>query len=411
MHIKLDFFSQNLSYILYALAQPEAETRLVGGCVRDSLLFMMQSHLEAKKEPTISDIDLATTLRPEEVLEILKHKNIKAIAPGLKFGTVIAILGNESFEITTLRQDISCDGRYAEVAYSYDFREDAARRDFTINAMSYDFFKAELYDYFGGVEDLKAAKVRFIGDPKKRISEDYLRILRFFRFSARFAKNFDEAGLRACREYKKLLSNLSKERIKAELDKILQFPNAAVALKQMQRDGIFSVITPNLNWQFDKLENLLHFARQGNVNQVQLYTKYALLLLHSKDISQLRDSLGVLAFTKADIKRIIYILKQISLISSGNLDDVICDSWFDNLINIEEFLALLVVTEFVDFSVFLEYKNKIASGDIDNFPVNGNDVKNYGFQSAEINIVLNKLKKIWWKNNFQLNKQKLLQFI
>src|SRR3546814_8215999 len=174
--------------LLRALGAAEGETRFVGGCVRDTLLGI-----------DVSDIDLATRLEPGAVIERLKRAHIKAVPTGIAHGTVTAVLQGGPVEVTTLRRDVSTDGRRATIAYTDDWLEDAARRDFTINALSADPETLAIYDYFGGEADLADRKVRFIGDPLVRIAEDHLRILRFLRFHARFGRGDpDAAALDAC---------------------------------------------------------------------------------------------------------------------------------------------------------------------------------------------------------------------
>ena len=173
--------------LLRTLGASKGETRFVGGCVRDTLLGL-----------DVSDVDLATRLAPEEVMKRLGAAGIKAVPTGLAHGTVTAVVNGAPVEVTTLRRDVATDGRRATIAYTEDWREDAARRDFTFNALMADPASARLYDYFGGVADLEARHVRFIGDPLIRIAEDHLRILRFFRFHAKFgAGPPDRAGARA----------------------------------------------------------------------------------------------------------------------------------------------------------------------------------------------------------------------
>ena len=149
--------------------------RIVGGAVRDTLLGI-----------DTADVDLATTHAPEQVVDLLEAAKIKAVPTGIKHGTITAVANDEVYEVTTLRRDLDTDGRHATVAFTDDWREDAARRDFTINALYADPASGEVFDYFGGIDDLEARRVRFIGDPLTRIAEDHLRILRFFRFLARF---------------------------------------------------------------------------------------------------------------------------------------------------------------------------------------------------------------------------------
>ena len=166
--------------------------RFVGGCVRDALL--------GGTTDQGVDLDVATPLLPEEVIERLEAAEIKAIPTGLKHGTVTALVEGQPYEITTLRKDVACDGRHADVQFTDDFELDARRRDFTINAMSTDR-RGQLFDYFGGWEDLKAGRIRFVGDADERVREDYLRILRFFRFYARYGRPpADQEALEACRE-------------------------------------------------------------------------------------------------------------------------------------------------------------------------------------------------------------------
>ena len=192
MELKLDVQKwrkrRGTKRLLAALGADQGLTRYVGGAVRDDLLGL-----------PVSDIDLATRLRPDEVVARLEAAKIKAVPTGIDHGTVTAVSDGHPFEITTLRRDVSTDGRRAVVDFTDDWEQDAARRDFTINALSADPLTGELFDYFGGLEDLKTRHVRFIGDPLQRIAEDHLRILRFFRFHARFGSGtLDDAALEAC---------------------------------------------------------------------------------------------------------------------------------------------------------------------------------------------------------------------
>jgi poly(A) polymerase len=197
------------------------EARVVGGAVRDAL---------AGRE--VTDIDLATPRTPEQVTQALRAAGIRAVPTGLDHGTVTAVTGGRGFEITTLRCDVETDGRHARVAFTGDWRSDAARRDFTINALSMTQDGA-VFDYFDGVADLRAGRVRFVGDPSSRIAEDYLRILRYFRFFARYATGpADPAALSAIRASLPGLATLSAERVWSELVGILSArdPRAAIML-------------------------------------------------------------------------------------------------------------------------------------------------------------------------------------
>lgn len=222
--------------LLDALGAAEGLTRYVGGAVRDDLLLL-----------PLNDIDLATRLRPDEVIERLKSAHIKAVPTGIDHGTVTAVSDGEPFEVTSLRRDVSTDGRRAIIAYTDDWREDAARRDFTINALMADPLSGEIFDYFHGLEDLKALRVRFIGNPLQRIAEDHLRILRFFRFHARFGQGEpDREALRACAERANDLMALSRERIADELLKLLAVENPVPTVRLMLDNAILKPVLPEI---------------------------------------------------------------------------------------------------------------------------------------------------------------------
>jgi len=219
-------------------------SRFVGGAVRDTLLGL-----------DVADIDLATELPPEDVLDLLRASGIKAVPTGLAHGTITAVLPDGPVEVTTLRRDVATDGRHATVAFTQAWEEDAARRDFTINALYADPLTGEVYDYFGGVGDLAARRVRFIGDPLQRIAEDHLRILRFFRFHARFGETVDAEGLAACAARANDLMALSRERIAAELLKLLLAANAVPTVALMIERGIFRPVLPEIT-DADRLARL-----------------------------------------------------------------------------------------------------------------------------------------------------------
>jgi poly(A) polymerase/tRNA nucleotidyltransferase (CCA-adding enzyme) len=209
------------------------EARVVGGAVRDTLAL----------RPFV-DVDLASPLAPEEVTRRLREAGIKVVPTGLAHGTVTAVSSGRAIEITTLRRDVETDGRHAVVEYTSDWREDAARRDFTINAMSL-ARDGTLFDYFGGVADLREGRLRFVGDPAERVAEDYLRVLRFFRFFARYGRvDPDAATLKALRDAVPRLSGLSAERVWHELNRILAAPDPVVSVSLMDRTGVLGAVIP-----------------------------------------------------------------------------------------------------------------------------------------------------------------------
>ncbi len=231
------FNSPELKAVVAALSVGGDMPRIVGGAVRDGLLGL-----------PVADVDLATTRTPDEVISALETARIKAVPTGIDHGTITAVAGGKTFEITTLRRDVSTDGRRATVVFSTDWQEDAARRDFTINALYADPYSGEVYDYFGGLEDLKAGKVRFIGDANARIAEDHLRILRYFRFYARFGKSTPDAkAIAACELAAKSLMALSRERIADELIKLLTLPDPSDSVRLMVEHKIFAAFLPEIS--------------------------------------------------------------------------------------------------------------------------------------------------------------------
>ncbi len=210
--------------------------RFVGGAVRDALLGL-----------PVADLDIATRHQPEDVMHALRRAGIKAVPTGLAHGTITAVIESGPVEVTTLRRDVSTDGRHAVVAFTDDWREDAARRDFTMNALYADPRTGEVFDYFGGLADLEARHIRFIGDARQRIAEDHLRILRFFRFLARFGDTPDPDGLAACTERANDLMALSRERIRDELLKLLVARDAVRVVRLMHDRDIFRPVLPEVD--------------------------------------------------------------------------------------------------------------------------------------------------------------------
>jgi poly(A) polymerase len=223
---------EDLRALVEALGPGNA--RYVGGAVRDTLLGL-----------EVKDIDMATVLRPDVVIERLDAAGIRSIPTGIAHGTVTAVLPGGPVEVTTLRHDVTTDGRHATVAFAEDWREDAARRDFTINALYADPVTREVHDWFGGLADLAARRVRFIGDPEQRIREDHLRILRYFRFQARFGSEpADEASEQACETLSATLKGLSRERVGMETLNLLGLPDPAPTVQRMAELGVLVVILP-----------------------------------------------------------------------------------------------------------------------------------------------------------------------
>jgi poly(A) polymerase len=231
LHISSPDFLSDPALAPVLAALPEA--RIAGGAVRDVLLGR-----------PVADVDLATPRKPDAVIEALTLAGIRAVPTGLAHGTVTAVSQGRGFEVTTLRRDVETDGRHAVVAFTSDWREDAARRDFTINALSMTR-DGDVFDYFGGIADLRGGVLRFVGDPTTRIAEDYLRILRFFRFLARgAARTADPSAVAAIRAGVQGLVHLSAERVWHELSRILSAPDPGPAVRMMATLGVLAAVVP-----------------------------------------------------------------------------------------------------------------------------------------------------------------------
>jgi len=215
-----------------AVLDGDGETaRVVGGAARNALMGL-----------PLSDIDIATTATPQEVLRRAAAAKLKAVPTGIEHGTITLVIDGKPFEVTTLREDVETFGRKARVAFGRDWKADAERRDFTMNALSISR-DGVVHDYVGGLADLKANRVRFIGEPARRIAEDYLRILRFFRFHASYAHGpLDPAGLHACIVAREGLHTLSRERVRLELMKLLVAPHAVATLAAMAEAGLLELL-------------------------------------------------------------------------------------------------------------------------------------------------------------------------
>ena len=228
---------EGLDVLCDALGAPAGEARYVGGAVRDGLLGL-----------PVQDVDIATVHAPQDVVERIRGAGFKAVPTGIAHGTVTAVVHRWPVEITTLRRDVTTDGRRATVAFGSDWREDAARRDFTMNALYADPHDGTLHDYFGGRADLAARRVRFIGDPQARIAEDHLRILRYFRFAARFGTvDLASVDYAACVANAASLMALSRERIADELFKLLGLPDPSDVVAAMVTGGILAPVLPEIN--------------------------------------------------------------------------------------------------------------------------------------------------------------------
>lgn len=282
---------KSLQKLLSILSQDGEEARIVGGAVRNALL----------DEP-INDIDIATTTTPEETIRRAEEAGFKTVPTGVAFGTVTVIAKGHAYEVTTLRADIETDGRRAKVKFGRDWQMDAGRRDFTINALYADK-DGRIYDDVGGLADITTRTVRFIGDAGQRIEEDYLRILRFFRFFAWYGDGRpDGEGLKAATRLKEGLSQLSAERIWAELKKTLSAPDPSRALLWMRQTGVLTTVLPETEkWGIQAIHSLV---ATGDVFHWRHDPMLRLMSLVPPDQVRMKQMAKRLKFSKAERARI-----------------------------------------------------------------------------------------------------------
>ena len=274
---------------------------LVGGCIRDAL-----------QRKNIKDIDFATPYNPEEVINLLNQNNIKYYDIGIDFGTVTALINDKKYEITSFRKDFETDGRHALVKYTKDIEIDASRRDFTINAIYCDEDE-KLYDFFSGISDLQNKKLVFIGEPKKRIQEDYLRILRFFRFISIFSNySIDELTLDCIGKESSNLKFISKERLWSEFSKILSQHDPLLAIILMEKTGVFNSIFDNIK-SSNYFTNLINIEKKLGIETN--YIRRLSVLLHNsgEEINKFNDKYPL---TSNDKKSLIELSKIDSKIVS-----------------------------------------------------------------------------------------------
>lgn len=389
----LSISSDRYLEVIQIIKAAGGNARLVGGVVRDAVLGISSS-----------DIDIATDLKPEEVIDLFKAKQIKVIPTGIKYGTVSVIIGNEIFEITTLRTDLDCDGRHATVTYTDSFEEDARRRDFTVNALSYCPINHEIYDYFNGYEDLQNRSVVFIGDAHARIQEDYLRILRFFRFSCRFAAEIDKPSLKACIDHKGKLPALSRERIKSETEKILMLENSPKIISIMYEKKIIQEIFPVNNYSEEIHRKIIKIAKFYQYRFLSTII-FALLLKDSEiSLNELID----LKFSRNEAKIIINLINIVKQ-KKHNLDYTLKDVWLreESFIQYFIFIAAICGEEEFIYKKYLSLKDK----DKNAMPVSGEDLIKLGFTGKRIGIIIEILRQKWIESEFMLQGNDLIKLV
>ena len=363
------------------------EIRLVGGAVRDLLLFQSPK-----------DIDLCTDATPDEMIELAKTNGIQLIPTGLQHGTVTFVINKEHFEVTTLRADVDTDGRHATVEFVRSFEEDAARRDLTFNAMSMDF-DGNVYDYFGGEEDLRNGRVRFVGDAGVRVREDYLRILRFFRFFTRFGNTPLDNFIFTNESYVistnvKGLTQISGERIWSEIGKILSLPGAGTTLQAMRFTNVMRTI--GMPWSCSSVEFVNHSD--------DAVTNLATLVYGDEELAVLKDRWKI---SSKELSSVGYLLgKGLVHLTSKRYD---FDTMLGWLVDGDKKEDVLRLARYQDFLFASEDANRLESAEVPVFPVTGKDLLDLGFKPGkEFGQKLAELKSVWKESKYRLVKSDLL---
>ena len=363
----------------------------VGGCVRKYL-----------QNKIIDDIDIATVFTPEELKIKFKDKNIKLIETGIEHGSVTIVVDSMKFEITTLRRDVKTDGRHAEVSYTDDWKEDSNRRDFTINSIYMDR-RGKIFDPQGGAQDLENNIIKFIGDPVKRIEEDFLRIVRFIRFSLQYNSKPNNLNLEAIKLNINGIKKLSKERILNELNKILALKNFRNLIQEIELKEIFLLIFPELKY-LNRLEKS-QFLISSNLSKDFIL---AILLIDDSDNYEYfchKYKTSNLLQEKLRILR--NLLKQAKIDKNFFTKDLKKNIYLFNKDNIQDLNTLLfLISQKNIHKRYLDISNKIKSTIIKKFPFDGKYLIKLGFtEGKKIGFILSELEKKWLENDFNLSNQ------
>ncbi len=382
------------------------ETRVNGGAVRNSILG-----------ETIGDVDLSTTLTPDKVLQRLEDAGVKAIATGLSHGTITAVIDKHPYEITTLRSDIETDGRRAVVEFGRSWMEDAGRRDLTMNALYCDRH-GNIFDPLGGYQDLLSRNVRFIGEASQRIEEDYLRILRFFRFFARYGEGRpDGDGLKACARLKDGISSLSVERVWMELKKILGVSDPSRALLWMRTTGVLTQTLPESEkWGIDFIADLVS-AEQDLGWGVEMMARLQIMLPPNPE--KMEELAARLKFSGLEKKRLLEWAKAElpnSAISKVELEQIL---YRDGRQAIHDRIRNEIVRQrhiardndeaLVKAEKFANLLDWTTNWQRPVFPLKGRDLRKAGVNSGpQMGEELKRLEDEWVESGFLMSRKELL---
>lgn len=377
--------------------------RFVGGCVRDTVI----------RRP-VSDIDVATDAEPNRVLELLGEAMIRAVPTGIEHGTVTAVPSSRSFEITTLRRDVATDGRRAEVEFTKDWVEDASRRDFTFNALSADP-DGKVYDYFGGLEDLKDGRVRFIGEALERVAEDYLRVLRYFRFYAHYAKTDpDPDSFAACRAAATHVETLSGERIWAELSRTLTAPKPGPVFQMMEDIGLLRLLLPvgrsvkrmealaaletMVSFEPDPIRRLIALIQPSRSEASQIAARLRLTREDTHRLDDLNASRGESSAGMAELslRRALYALGR------DQFRDLVLLDWADQI-------AMNATEAAQTVEGWKETWDTASSWEPPEFPLVGDDVLEMGVEEGpRVGELLEDIEEWWVEQAFRPDREACL---
>ncbi len=383
--------------ILTIFLQEEADSiRLVGGCVRDMIA--------GRK---VKDFDFATKFLPQKTIEILERNKINAVPTGVKFGTITAVIDGKHFEITTLRQDQGQDGRHCEPQFIDDYFFDAARRDFTINALYLDN-EGFVHDYFDGISDLKNNIVKFIGDANERIKEDYLRILRFFRFSCRYSSSIDIVGLKACVAQKNGIKSLSADRIRNEVFNILENSENEKLLwilHEIEKVNLAEEIFVT-KIQIEHLQKLMNLEEAFKI-KLSSHVKFAALILQ-KNIN-LAEILTHFNFSNNEKKYYQFLFAKTFHILSFDIKTLRELLFYEEKEMVRDLYLLGLIRNHQEKNESEKILQYIKNFSAPKFPVNGNDLLEVGVAGGkQMGEALARLQKIWIDSDFAKTKDELM---
>lgn len=393
-----------LQRLFDALEGNGAETRVVGGAVRNTLM-----------DEDVTEVDLCTTLLPDAVVERLNGSDFKTVPTGIEHGTVTVVSGGQNYEITTLREDVETDGRHAVVRFGTDWQRDAERRDLTINALYCDRHGL-IHDPLQGIDDVMKREVRFIGDPARRISEDALRILRFFRFFAQYGSGRpDAAGLKACAASRTSIKQLSAERVWTELRKILSVSDPGRALLWMRTTGILEMVLPESEkWGIDTIPSLVRLEASENWAPDPLIRLMAIIRPHVPNVQQLAKRL---AMSNRELERLEAWAESQPPAFDVSMEEFQKQLYRGSQQGIVDRIRLEAAHQEADrnggqLEKLLKMICQARRWQRPSMPVQGRDLVELGISAGpEMGKILSELEEAWIDSGFQLDRQALLVMV